>query len=128
MSFSIQEFLTTISKTKQKFLADSNDDCTSLLLVLLEKFSTQLLSLMLKQGKREDAVRKVEAQKCIKQCKMALVHSHCEVGLIRVATSAPCLQFMQHASFHSGLGFLMYMAGKTFPGWLLRGGREKDKS
>lgn len=104
---------------------DLNNDCTSLLLVLLEKFSTQLLSLMLKQGKGEDAARKVEAQKCIKQCKMALVHSHGEVGLIRVATSAPCLQFMQHASFYSGLGFLMSVVGKRFPGWLLRG---RDKS
>lgn len=56
---------------------------------------------------------------------MALVHSHCEVGLIRVTTSAPCLQFMQHASFQSGLGFLMSVVGKTFPGWLLRGSREK---
>lgn len=106
--------------------ADWNDNCTSLLLVVIEKFSTQLLSVMLKQEKGEDAVRKVEAQKCIKQRKMALVHSHCEVGL-RVATSAPCLQFMQHASFHSGLGFFMSVVRKTFPGWLLRR-REKDKS
>lgn len=58
----------------------------------------------------------MEAQKCIKQHKMALVHSHCEVGLIRVATSAPCLQFMQHIYFHSGLGFLMCVVEKHFLG------------
>lgn len=58
LSFSIQPFLTTISKTNQKFLGDLNDDCTSLLLVLLEEFSTQLSSLMLKQGKREELLER----------------------------------------------------------------------
>lgn len=43
---------------------------------------------MVKHGKGEDAIRNQEAQECIKQGTMVLVHSHCEVGLIWAATSA----------------------------------------
>lgn len=117
LSFSIQPFLTTISKTNQKFLGDLNDDCTSLLLVLLEEFSTQLSSLMLKQGKREELLERWKLKSASSSVRWLLCTPTVRWDWSEQLHLLLAYNLCSMLPFHCGLGFLMYMVGKTFPGW-----------